>query len=256
MTEGYVAFIDILGFGRQIASSEEVDDIFEDYTEAIDDCCTSLAGDEASKPTYAIFSDSIVLYNEADTRQGFTDMCFTASRLFYELVHLGLPPRGCITRGNFRQEDQEGGTLVYGSPVVEAVDYESRQDWVGIILGPSVNEYWAENGDHDWQTGRVVEDVMQNHTEASQPWRLLLAEHSVPFKAPDASRDDYTWLTYASVPLADGAFDRPGFTQSVNDARRELLRLRSYAPDPSDQAKYNRTADFLRDCSNSASRLS
>ena len=51
--------------------------------------------------------------------------------------------RGSISYGNVLWD----GDIVVGMPIIEAVEQESIQDWIGIILSPNCMDYCVKQGE-------------------------------------------------------------------------------------------------------------
>jgi hypothetical protein len=56
----------------------------------------------------------------------------------YLLLQNEFAVRGAIALGSFSRSDDPNGTFVAGRAIIEAYNYEKIQDWIGIILSPTV----------------------------------------------------------------------------------------------------------------------
>src|SRR5208337_4329985 len=94
MINGYVAFLDVLGFSNLISgsmSSEKIDS----YLACVKD---SIAG---SKVEYVVFSDSIMLTAEGFNNDSFITIAGVCSKLFGSLLQNEIAIRGAISFGSF-----------------------------------------------------------------------------------------------------------------------------------------------------------
>jgi len=131
---GYVAFLDVLGF-RELVGRPDSQDRLTQYIGSVDRAIQA-AGPEVLQ--YVVFSDSVVINSRAGGLGQLEAILRACSTIFRELLRSRIPVRGAIAHGSFLRSNQPNGTFVAGRPIVQAYDYQERQNWVGIMLAPSV----------------------------------------------------------------------------------------------------------------------
>src|SRR6516164_4868445 len=131
--KGYVAFLDVLGF-RALVGGIHADQRLNDYLETVDRAVKA-SGEHVLQ--YVIFSDSIVVNSKEDDEEAFESIVGARSALFAQFLQEEIALRGSVAHGEFIRSERSNGVFVAGKPIVEAYEYEQRQDWVGIILCPS-----------------------------------------------------------------------------------------------------------------------
>jgi hypothetical protein len=139
--------------------------------------------------------------------------------------------RGAIAYGPFIFKETEGGAFVAGEAINEAYEYEQLQDWVGMMLAPSVI-----------QEVQTLAELCTLHDRANlidrMEWAAFVQRYvEIPFHA--ASYDGF-----AIVP-SDGDTDFSALCRSLTIASKQLARLKSIAPDPRAQAKYERSMRWI-----------
>jgi hypothetical protein len=196
---------------------------------------------------YVVFSDSVVVNSTEDGSEHFEAIVAACSTLFRELLQSRIAVRGAIAHGPFLRSTHPNGAFVAGRPIVEAFDYEKRQDWVGIMLAPSVV---ARQRD----LGMMLE--LPRWDEVVRGWdvsrvrlpSLIYRNSSIPFhKDPGASLEDPdSYSGYAVLPTGEGVTPT-SFGERLNAAIEWLVRLKMVAPDPKAQRKFRNTTNWLRD---------
>ena len=131
-----------------------------------------------------MFSDSIVAFTADDSDESFEAITSFASQLLYRLILAKIPVRGAISHGEIvRSNDRDAGVVIAGPPVIEAHHYECQQQWIGVMLAPSIHKRFANLPERcDLSTLR------QKHPQDSLS--LLVAVHKSAKVQP-----------YADIPL-------------------------------------------------------
>jgi hypothetical protein len=236
-SSGYVALLDVLGFRELVAADRNNVRIIE-YLGIVENSL-KIPGIES-----VVFSDSIVLTKHGRDPESLRVVCEACSRLMFNLISLNIPVRGAIACGDYVTSRIDNSTFVAGKPIVEAYDYESRQDWIGVILTASAIRA-AQEVDLPSQcdTG-FVNDLAFPILSEYLKWKAYLQRCThVPFHGGTQS-----------VPsFYDGLAIVPGGSTSLEQMARNLqvvldrlAWLRMVAPTPADQQKYNGTITWLR----------
>ncbi|MBN1778022.1 MAG: hypothetical protein JW811_07860 [Clostridiales bacterium] len=174
ITKLAVAYFDVLGFTDMI-KTEPLANVVERYQRMIEYTNNYMvAVDEISKKIIRlpkscdryIFSDSILLVANKDTNESFVDLISYAWRFLQIAMVSEFPLRGAITYGDVLIDPQKG--LYLGKPIVEAVELEKEQDWMGAIVADSTAQQYT----------MVFEDGYPN----SEILQLLFPIYTVPLK--------------------------------------------------------------------------
>src|ERR1700730_8354476 len=134
MDQGYIALLDVLGFSSLLSNDGSAGRL-ESYRK----CLRNALEDAAFGPKvdYVVFSDSIVL-TTGDNHEALKVLLRRCSRLFGIMLENDIPLRGAVAHGSYVRESVAQSVFVAGKPIVEAHQFEIAQDWVGIMLAPSV----------------------------------------------------------------------------------------------------------------------
>lgn len=232
--ERYVAFLDIQGFSAAL-SRPGFGDFLANYGAALERILKPLSVD------YVVFSDSVVLTTPGKTTSHLEAIVRACSYIIYEL--LGLKPwpvavKGAIARGDCTVHRGQFGTVVAGRPIVEAYKMEQIQDWIGVILCPSVIQSVPDLPERLAPVGQgsdLWDDVKEKF-----PLALSLCRARVPFKD---HKDDYDG--YAVVPVEQDSTPLDWVQSGHKEIRRRLSRLYAESPDPTVQQRYYRALEWI-----------
>jgi hypothetical protein len=241
MLTGYVAFLDVLGFSSLVSGDRHADRI----AAYLNSLCT--ISDPAAKTTpanaieYVVFSDSIIITTKDDSDESFELLLARCSLVFGALLQNEISVRGAIAHGTFMREKTPSGTFVAGRAIVEAYQFEEKQDWIGIMVSPSVRQRIP---DLERRCLLATPGPYDNVQEFKQQigWAPYLQRASIPFHGEAGETVDYEGL--AVVP-STGNFDPKSLTDSLGKSLACLRRLKSIAPDPPAQQKHTRTIHWL-----------
>jgi hypothetical protein len=135
-----VAYFDIIAYSQylQLNGSEQVIKPMEEFHQQISTRLTAHLGNLIMDPL--ILSDSIIVALDtsnhpvdAETLKWFLEMCSAAMGFS---MRKRFPLRGAIGGGDFYKK---GETLV-SSALVDAVQYEKQQEWLGAVVTPKAIE--------------------------------------------------------------------------------------------------------------------
>lgn len=159
-----------------------------------------------------IVSDTIMMWAEAD-RCAF--LIRAAARLMNVALGFGVPLRGAVAYGECIFDDTN--RIYLGYPIVEAVEAEKCQDWIGVGVLPSASAHLGNTG--------------------------LFVEYKVPMK--DNSR----------IPQIGHAV--PWHWEEENPGAAEIYLLRGLdsAKECNHRTKYMNTLAFIRSTLNSANQV-
>jgi hypothetical protein len=239
-TNKYAALFDVLGFRELIARDHDGKEL-QAYLKCLEVAIPKKEGSESIE--YVIFSDSIILTTADDSEQSLLRLVQSSSHLFSLLLENEIAVRGAISHGMLVREVGPSGTFVAGRPIVEAYDFEGRQDWVGIVLCPSVVRSNSELKlrkimDSDTWMGKPKDEQHLKWMLCVQHWSQIQFHSEQPMALN-------SWDGFAVIPSEGQAATLDNIDRSLANSIQKLEWLRSLAPDPKSQNKYTRTHDWL-----------
>lgn len=235
MGTGYVALIDVLGFSALISGDHAKR--LESYLQGLRDAFE--AAPEPKGLEYVVFSDSIIVTTSDDSEASLAALLVRCSMALGILLERNIALRGAISHGSFTRERTSGGTFVAGRPIVDAYRYEQLQDWVGIMITPSVLTMVPDLKDKCRLKGNFEEGEIRNDIRRRLPWPAVVQPADIRFHAPHDRYDGF-----AVVP-SGGSLDFGALSGSLSQSLEKLSWLKALAPDPSAQSKYTETHKWL-----------
>lgn len=237
MLVGYTAFLDVLGFSALIGGDQNsrVEKYLSQLKQVFD-------ADPGKAVDYIVFSDSIILTTRDGTLASLEALLSRCAALFGMMLATEIPMRGAISHGSYVTEKTPRGTFVAGKAIIDAYNFEKMQDWIGIMLAPSVLQAVSDlqsrcqiefpQTDRDWSA-----------LKERLPWAACVQPcAAIPFHSSAPSSESYEG--YAIVPVY-GRFRLHEIIQNISRSIQRLSWLKSLAPDPRAQAKYDRTMRWL-----------
>jgi hypothetical protein len=240
MAQGYVAFLDVLGFSALIAEDRDgtrLQGYLDSLTEAVG----------SADIHFVVFSDSIVLTIEGTDPTRLLYICSSCSRLMYRLITKNIAIRGAIACGEFVRESVASGLSIFvaGRAIIDAYRYEQLQDWVGVMLTPSARKQvpqLAQLCKPDF--GDSARDYARARADGRLPWAACVREtNDIPFK-PDHLKSRPLLKGFAVMPN-EGGIEPSQVAESFAQVMPKLAWLQSIAPTPADQRKYDETRAFM-----------
>jgi hypothetical protein len=237
MRKGYTAFLDVMGFSAMIAG--------ERYAEGITDYLNALKSNlyvDDTNIEYVVFSDSIVITTANETDDSLQKIARACSSVFGALLTREIPVRGAIAHGSYVREKTNSGTFVAGRAIIDAYNFEKIQDWVGVMLCPSVRQKVKDLEDRC----KLIDPVGKSQEGlekivAKAPWSAFIQPcDKIPFHTEPT---DYSG--FAIVPT-DGQIDPTRVRNSLKASVGCLERLKTIAPDPKAQRKYDNTLKWIK----------
>jgi hypothetical protein len=233
--QGFVALLDVLGFRNTVCGPSSAKDLGR-YLAAVEE---GIAGKEhTSCVRFVLFSDSIIITTTDDGDLSLRLLLRACSRLLGLLLENEIAVRGAISHGHFFREERGNGVFVAGRPIVDAYEFEQKQDWIGIMVTPSVLK---------------VKPKLPGMCRMPKPGKAL--------ESGFGSRLGWILLAqrYAGIPFHDGKFDgfavvpTPAgsttveFSQYLKKCSRKLDTLKRLAGEPKAQNKYVETDRWLKE---------
>lgn len=236
---GYAAFLDIMGFSTIVSGERHLERI-DSYLKILKDSLGSK--DDRSQINYVVFSDSIVVTTADDDDASLQALLERCSSLFGGLLANEIPVRGAIGHGTYVRETMHSGTFVAGRAIIEAYQFEGRQDWVGIMLAPSVIQKISNLADRCRFRLPTSPDLLSELTDRL-PWAAYMQYcDQIPFHGEPLEMTNYQG--FAIVP-SNGDRDFASLSESLSLSLASLARLKMLAPSPQTQLKYQRCINWL-----------
>lgn len=138
----WFCYLDLLGF-KDLVRSVEMRHVIDLYDEVIE-MLVEGAGAEVKKSlgiSYSWFSDTFILFSRGDSLHEFS-LLEQAGRLFFQrLILARIPVRGALSHGLLYSNLEKN--IFIGEALIDAYEYGEKQNWLGLLLAPSVYEKLA-----------------------------------------------------------------------------------------------------------------
>ena len=221
----------LLGFSR-IVYNEDAEKAISNYRSCIS---STLSKDDDLN--YVVFSDSILIYTDGIDERALYLVILNVAKLQSVLISKKILVRGAISYGNYESHKEgSNGIIVAGPPIVDAYRYEKQQDWIGVMITPTVL-----HKDQNLISKRIKSTEPPGYyLPASTPWKYLIGRASIKFHGSSNA-----FAGYAVLPVSDSAFEKEVANKQIADAHNMLHKLKELAPDPSAQMKYDVTMKWL-----------
>lgn len=152
-----VAFLDILGF-KALIKNEDLKFIADKYRELLKIIEKAVAHVNNNTCKYYVFSDSIMLISNDDSEDAFLDLIRFAWRVLQLSIFYKLPIRGGISYGKIYFNESKN--IFIGQAIVDAVQLESKQEWIGIMLDEKVSEKYENIFSKERYLGEFYDDLL------------------------------------------------------------------------------------------------
>jgi hypothetical protein len=250
MNEGFVAFLDILGFSELVRANDHAKlvklyGLLMTSTEATISSGVRVitrGNDQVAVPDIArasvnlrIISDSVIVYSQRPNLEGCIDVLCVTRTLLWQGFCTGLPMRGAIAFGPLTSIDREmsedleiGTHSLVGRALVDAYAAEACQDWSGaVVTTNAVEAYNALCAEHAEAPDLATLEYLY---EAG-----LLIDYAVPTKSAEGGSQQSVAVNWprASTSRPDEAMLVSAFEQHGKSAERA-------------GSKVQNTVEFLR----------
>lgn len=132
----WFCYLDLLGF-TMLVRSRDVGTVIGLYEDAISKLERGASAKKVLGLSYSWFSDTFIIFTRGDSLEEFTWL-EQASRLFFQrLILADIPARGAISHGKLYSNLEKN--IFVGEALIEAYEYGEDQDWLGLLLTPSVH---------------------------------------------------------------------------------------------------------------------
>lgn len=226
----FVGYVDILGFKALVKShhSESIHYWLERLMDNVKILCPN------SIVKWMLVSDSLLLFTNNETKASFEHLTGAVAAIIPMALSNGLLCRGAISHGDFYFNDES--TIFFGPAYLDAVEYEKKQEWMGVILTPICRDFTAPH--------KYIDTT-------------LLIEYEVPMKKEVISRKvgncKMSWAynklmhdkMYCINWIANYAIDKTSDRKRLKD---EFYQLSNKRPDVQVVHLYENTLKFYDHC--------
>ena len=236
--QGFVALLDVLGFSERV--SAEGTSGLDGYIDTVVGLAQLYFGVET-----VLFSDTVVLYALDDTPEMYDEILELTSALSYHLLMAEVPTRGTIAYGAFARSEREShGVFVAGRPIVEAHFFESRLQWIGAMLAPSVLRQVPALASSGPLSGpRGAEGPEEYFARVAREARVQRCS-GIPIQGRDQTLPSFL-EGFGVVPLPRPLETPNKVLDGIASALDKLRWLKQLAPAPRSQAKYQYSISWL-----------
>ena len=140
----FVAFLDIMGFRDRVfrESHEDMMEMFVSLRPTIKTIETFAKVASRSKKIAIvkpiIFSDSIILVSNDDSKNAFEWILFDSQWILYNAILQGIPIKGAIAYGKQTADFKE--SLHFGKPLIDAYELQNELKLYGVVLHHTVEK--------------------------------------------------------------------------------------------------------------------
>ena len=273
----FVAFIDILGFEEKFHTYKRMmTSYFQEVLEFL----------LSRRMNHFVFSDNVFLVGEPLNKStkkwedswkvGLHNMITICSELLYKSIIAGIPIRGCISFGETTITEHfklrhTGLTepipdllksIVYGESLIDAYHYERKEDWLGIMISPSI---FNPSGKKTEEKRKLLLSFFEERTyglmtsgsvSKLKMLQSLCIDNDVFFHVaglyPIPVKEEQPLMGYAILPRRRNyANKNRSLLDSINsdfeNVNAMLGSLFMASPTPKIQRKYTNTINFLKE---------
>src|SRR5208283_1873396 len=186
-------------------------------------------------PKIAIFQDSIIICFPDKVQKDNTLHNFFAAQNWLMAAYLvaiekGLFFRGAISCGEYIYDESDGGIAVLGAPVVNAVNYEKKGNWIGVIQTDYFQEqYMKALSQYAAAHKLALQDVIQGYNR-------FYVKYDVPIK--DNGKSLHYVVNWPTIWKNVG----------IDVLRTILTKARDDTDNDEEKKKYDNTLDFVKYC--------
>ncbi|GAF85257.1 unnamed protein product [marine sediment metagenome] len=157
-------------------------------------------------------------------------------------MELSSPICGTISHGKYNQADEKNTTMITGRPLLEAIEFEKKQNWVGVMIAPSVIKAHRTLLEI---TNWVIHDPreLDKILKYAKYMCFIHSCNKIPFN------NSPSYESLVIVPINSKHEQIRSISSSFSEYINELKYLRATAPSPYTQQKYDDSLDFLYDVS-------
>ena len=131
----WFCYLDLLGVKEKLRNGD-IGRVISTYEDVVD----HLKSTTESKKQFGIarswFSDTFIIFSRGDSEQEFILLEQASRRFFQRLILQKIAVRGAISHGNLYSNLEKN--IFVGEALIEAYEYGESQNWLGLLLAPSV----------------------------------------------------------------------------------------------------------------------
>jgi|CXWL01.1.fsa_nt_gi hypothetical protein len=180
----WVAVFDILGF-KQLACAADKELPRAVLASQIEDILAEIEkvnGLFGGALKYLVISDTIILFTSGLEPEKYPEILQVCKALIEKSIYIHLPMRGAISVGTmFTCEDP---CVFVGPAFIEAYEYCVDQDWIGLLLTPSVSEALKEVKIDPLRHDFVSDDIPLRNKETRNVFAYRLQRGRANYDSP------------------------------------------------------------------------
>lgn len=234
MDNRYIAYLDVLGFRKKVMS-DKCEEFLNGYNSQLQINISSKQACYSERLQFVIMSDAIVIISKQNDPESFAPIVMACSNLQYSLLRNNIPIRGAISYGPIMSNQlyNSNNIFVAGKALIEAYDLEKKQNWLGIILCPSVEEKHSDYlRDWSWDEKQII-----NNFFAKNLYRYLYKYNNIPIHKPNSRIKGFV------------VFPRTGLkgntTADNDDYLNSLKNLKNTVKEEDVLLKYDESISFI-----------
>ena len=132
----WFCYLDLLGFPNLVRRGE-AERVIPLYHQVVEELRQQVTARESLDVSYSWFSDTFMIFSEKCTRREFDNVQTAARKFFVRFLLEGIPVRGAISYGGLYTQKRKN--IFIGEALIEAYEYGEKQDWLGLLLSPSIS---------------------------------------------------------------------------------------------------------------------
>ncbi len=229
----FVLFLDILGF-TSIINEKSIKEVYDLMAWPIKTAISDIKSYDGALQDFGsgegltpfIFSDSILIFTNGDTKEDLLALINVAPVITARLINHGVPVKGAIACGETIVE--KDNSIFLGKPIIDAYNLESQVKYLGVVLHHTVNNFIFHLDDEDkiYVEDRIKEEIFFG--------RVNIGSSKIEHSCID-------WFALSAI-LSKESSEKEKYT-----AVKDLLRFFYTTSSGSTRLYYQNTIDVLED---------
>jgi len=247
----FVGYVDVLGFTKEVLRSHHPDTLSRSLKillKNIKQYCR-LEKDSENQDSlpfkFTWMSDNLLFYTEDDSIDRFRDISDIIA--YFSLTTIEAGPflfRGALSHGDFYFDRQ--WNLYFGPAMVDAIKWEKKQNWAGLMLTPVCSDFVKKNNYDSLVTRMRANRVIGTKLiEISGP---LVVDYEVPFKNEECHVHVKERLSLEKSLCINWTVDFRALHVESSKLGKLLSSLECEVDRESIKEKVDNTLEFLKYC--------
>lgn len=243
----FVGYLDILGFKEAVLKSDNPDTLlleFKSIFRHIEISCGlgKFKNVESAPVQFIWMSDSILFYTQNNSIEKFKYISNIIAGFIRDTIESGpFLYRGALSHGDFYFDPKLN--LYLGPAMIDAIDWEKKQNWLGVMLTPDCSDFTKKNH-YDSFEAKISVDRGRDYEllEFSGP---LLVEYDVPLRESLPSKRALC-LNWTVAARTDFRASKLGHVFASTEFESERKSI---------EEKVDNTLEFLKYCKQFENRI-